>query len=285
MLKDLTTKWFRLRMKGLSAAECWEKYREELPELFDDFACFWGGAPASTANAPTASECAERVELVYGTYREAGAKLIHLAGFTQAPPDLIVIVGSGKANGHAVRISEAIAAWVDIAGLPTASQTRVFVTHELAHAIHYAVYPPVYHSTENFHLVIRKLWTEGVATYLTMRALRCPPQEALWADYLPPEQLEHWMAHCLLNEEKLRAELKKQAWRIDRRDRFFVVDSELPSKEWRTGYYCGLKLASRVADALGIPDMLVLPLSEVARYLEGIRPSSNTRGNGLPKSG
>ena len=201
-------------------------------------------------------------------YREVGPALVRLTESLGPAPDIIVIVGSGSSNGHAFRTGESFASWVDVLALPTADQIRVFVTHELAHALHYTVNPSLYHSPATFHTVFRKLWTEGVATYLTMRTLACTAEKALWADFLSPEELERWMAACSQNEKELWAELKKQAWQADTGDRFFCVDQRRPLEEWRTGYFCGLKLASLVATKVGIAPMLALSLREVEPYLK-----------------
>ena len=221
MLTDLTAKWYQLREKGFHLDECWRRCREELPELFDDYIRFWGSRPLSDVRIPSHEECQDRVNTIRDVYGEVGSRLVEMAGLTGPPPDLIVIVGSGSASGHAVKIGESFAAWVDVVSLPTPKQIRVFVTHELAHALHYTVNPSRYHSPATFHIVIRKLWTEGVATYLTMRTLDCTPEEALWADFLSPEELERWMARCSQNERRLWTKLEEAAWQTDTGDKFF----------------------------------------------------------------
>jgi len=264
---DLAKKWYELRGGCFHIDECWRKYREELPELFDDYMRFWGAPPSSDAAIPSRQECMQRVEMVREVYSEVGSGLVRLTEFTGPPPDLVVIVGSAHSNGHAVRIRESHAAWVDVVSLSTASQVRVFTTHELAHAIHYTVNPSLYHSPATFHMVIRKLWTEGVATYLTMRTLDCTPQEALWADYLSPEELRRWMVRITHNEKELWAELNKHTWRTDPEDRLFSVNEHRPLEQWRTGYFCGLRLASRLASEVGTRSLLDLSVREVEPYL------------------
>ncbi len=169
--------------------------------------------------------------------------------------NLVMIHGDGSANGHALPSKSGAIVWVAAECFHTALETKVFVTHEIAHGIHYREEPGfAFHTMEEKRLVWRQLITEGVATYLTKKALKVPDEIALWADTLPPDQLRSWMEACRNRERELFEYIERNFDSSDPSISLFYAADPNDIFAYRAGYYAGLKLIEKVCKENKIRD-------------------------------
>ena len=96
-------------------------------------------------------------------------------------------------------------------------------------------------------MVSRQLITEGVATYLTMKILDVGEGDALWADYLSPEDKEIWLNQCFLEREALNRLTLDNFYGNDSRVEYFYARHPDDIYRFRAGYYIGLKLIEELA--------------------------------------
>lgn len=169
-------------------------YESCFPSLFNHYYQYWGGPrgkyPAHL-NTETIRENAERIR----------SELHHIensfqnAGLCLNEAKLVLFVGKKCSNGHVFKNQGRFFTWIPVETYPSRCAVSVFVTHELVHALHYEMTPSFFFDDlETKNHVGRQLITEGVATFLSAEILAIDDVTALWADYLPTEWAQQWMA-------------------------------------------------------------------------------------------
>ncbi len=184
--------------------------------------------------------------------------------------DVVLLVWKGTSNGHAFR-DEArgrTVVWLPVEGYPSMLRARVFVTHEMAHALHYQRRPEFYFRDEAARWQMgRQLLTEGVATLLSACLWALEPLTALWADFLPHEEAERWLRRCQAAEGRMAAFALQRWERGDAEPAFFSLQDAEDVLRYRGGYYLALRLLARIAAE---HQMSALALLDVPRErLEG----------------
>ncbi len=171
-------------------------------KVIEHYSTFWSGE--NFEPAPIAEiELATRRWLILRHLAAAEAKLKE-SGFQAEHLHAALLIGNGSANGHAFLDSDGLIAWFAIECYESELEAKVFVMHELIHALHYATRPEfAFETIEQKNLISRQLITEGIATYLTKRLWNLSDEKALWADTLPDAQLRSWMMACRNSEREL----------------------------------------------------------------------------------
>src|SRR5690349_661551 len=121
-------------------------------------------------------------------FLHASDSLLKNEGLSTADLSALLFIGSGVANGHAFFDGRQWLAWFDVPDYQSELTSKVFVLHELIHALHYKLTPSFYFRTSaEKTLLWRQLLSEGIATYATKMLLHLNDGEALWGDYLSNE--------------------------------------------------------------------------------------------------
>ena len=159
---------------------------------------------------------------------------------------------------HAFKDKNRFIVWIPIEAYETKAQVDFFVSHEIAHALHYARTLDFYFQTESEkYSIARQLITEGVATYLAMKITGAYEEDALWADYLPIGERTRWMEEC----KQKRAELFQfcvKNFNTTNRE-FFEANKPNDIYRYRAGYYVGLKITEKIfIDTNGMEAMNLL---------------------------
>lgn len=194
-------------------------------------------------------------------------KLLVNAGVQQTV-DVMIVDGCATSNGHALLLEGNPTAWISASNYPTSETIRVFATHEIIHALHYAYTPAYYFQTQSEkNLVGRQLVTEGLATYLTQQLLHISPAEALWSDYLSLAERDQIMTRYFAHQTE---SIRKILHDRDRSDTaYFYSSNKQDVDTYRSGYYIGLLAIETVAreQHLKILDLLSTPRVDLDRWV------------------
>jgi uncharacterized protein YjaZ len=183
-------------------------------------------------------------------------KLLVDAGIQQIL-NVMIVDGCSTSNGHALLLEGNPTAWISASNYPTLDTIRVFGTHEIIHALHYAYTPAYYFQTQTEkNLVGRQLVTEGLATYATQELLHLSASEALWSDYLSVAERDEIMARYLAHQTQSIGRILHD-W--DRSDATYFYSSNRQDVDtYRSGYYIGRLAIENIAheQSLSILDLL-----------------------------
>ena len=177
-----------------------------------------------------------------------------------------LIVGNDSANGHAFLDDNNVIAWFAIESFKSELQAKIFVMHELIHALHYRARPEFAFATvDEKNLLSRQLITEGIATYLTKSLLDVSDEEALWADALPATKLRSWIAACRDATPELCEFTIRHFDSSDPAIELFYASNSQDIFSFRAGYYVGLKVMEAIFREHGFTagELLRIPFHEM----------------------
>lgn len=215
-------------------------YESAFPQLFEHYYAFWANRqPYSFSDL---DEIARRRNLILERLpilsRRFGQYYLDLANI-----EITLFVGHGTSNGHAFYTDEHWVVWLPIEAYHSVLATDVFVSHELAHALHYQQQPEFYFRNEIERTqVFRQLVTEGIATLTSKIVLGISSEQALWADYLPAERIHQWYEECSRSETELFRAIADKLESSDEQNYLFSFSESDNVLENRAGYYAGLVL-------------------------------------------
>ncbi len=262
-ITDLVSEYAR----DILASDNFKAYENSYPALFNHYYRFCGNRKKPFSKLPqeelTRRSKLIRKELIFINDRIAAF------GLNIDELDIILFVGKGASNGHAFRDGGRFVVWLPIETYDSQLLARIFITHEIIHALHYAGSPEFYFdSAEEMRSISRRLITEGLATYLTMKILGVDALTALWADYLPDHKADRWFDECRLREKEIYADLlanfsfsNPDVWL------FYAADPDNILK-YRAGYYAGLRLIQQIIDEGKIEPIDLLTISR--KKFEGL---------------
>ncbi len=167
--------------------------------------------------------------------------------------DIVLMVGVKTSNGHAFRHNGRFYVWLPLETYNSEKLVKVFVTHELVHALHYYHNQDFYfESVDERNVLSRQLITEGMATYLTKRLLGVSDTEALWGDYLRRATAASWLEECRRREKEIFALIRKYFYSSSPEYDIFTMSDPDDILKYRAGYYAGLRLVEEVAEGDGL---------------------------------
>ena len=254
-------------------------YDATYPALFEHLRRHWDGEGFPAHEATTLYRRAAAIKEALTTLARRWSQ----QGVEEAL-DVVLLAWKGTSNGHAF-LDEArgrTVVWLPVEGYPSSLMIRVFVTHEMAHALHYRRRPEFYFRDEAERCQVgRQLLTEGVATLLSACLWGLEPLTALWADFLPREEGERWLRRCQAAEGEMAA-FALHHWESHEADNaFFSLQDEGDVLRYRGGYYLALRLLERIAEE---HQMSAVALLDVPRErLEGWARATLSRF--LPEKG
>lgn len=221
------------------------RYESVFPELFQHYYTFWA-QPQSYSFRDT-EEIVRRRNLLFERLPLL-SKQFESKDLPITDVDILLFVGHGTSNGHAFPSRSRWVVWLPIETYHSPQAVDVFVSHEIAHALHYQQQPAFYFRDEREkNQVFRQLVTEGVATFISKEVLGVGHEEALWADYLPLDRVQQWYRACLEREREIFRIVADTLKRSDRQNRLFSFSETEDILENRAGYYAGLMLIERYA--------------------------------------
>jgi hypothetical protein len=229
------------------------------PALFDHYYRYWCPRDREASSLPD-DELRARARLVLGVLEPIGEHLAsHGLDFTNLR--IVLFVGRNTSNGHAFADGDAWVVWLPVETYGTQALARVFVTHEIMHALHYRTTPAFdfADALSKTHLG-RQLITEGLATHLTARVLGISDGEALWADYLSPAPLDNWLRECKARRAEMKALCLARFNQSVTDLGLFMANDPNDVMNFRAGYHLGAEVIRGIASRRGfeLKDLLAL---------------------------
>ena len=231
-------------------------YEDSLPQLFEHYYQFW--ASRSSYFYKDESEIWHRNELVRDRLPFLEKKFSN-KGLHLEQVEVVLFIGQGSSNGHAFLLDGKWTVWLPLETYSSLFAVDVFVSHEIAHALHYQRQPDFFfRNKEEKDNIFRQVITEGIATITSQHVLGVDDKCALWADYLPVEQIEHWYQECLLREPEIIKIVVENLKESD--ESLFSYTGSDDVLENRAGYYVALLLMRRVlkTQKLSVNDLFLI---------------------------
>ncbi len=223
------------------------EYESSYPALFDHYFRYWGDRKKSFAKL-TEGEINRRTRLINNQLKFIVNKFNALRLNTK-DLNIVLFVGRGTSNGHAFRDGNRFVVWLPVETYDSPMLARVFVTHEIIHALHYTACPEFYFdSQQELRRVSRRLITEGIATYMAMRILEIDELTALWADYLPDDKADRWFNECRTSEKEIFANLLANFSTCNPDFGLFYASDPNDIFKFRAGYFAGLRLVEQLVE-------------------------------------
>lgn len=258
---DLVEKYIDAVIARNAAGE----YEAARPALFDHYHEFWSHRRPYSRDLSVAELRGRRDLVESALQRLDGQFAAH--GLSTAAVEVVLFVGHGTTNGHAFRDDGRFVVWIPVEPYGDARLAKVFLTHEVLHALHYTRSPGFYfENTQEQSRMARMVITEGLATCLTSIVLDVSEEEALWGGYLPPDGLAEWMTQCERRQAEMRAFIRDNFDQSLPEHGLFCLGDTSDVFQSRGGYFAGMRIARDVAREAGIGPIELLSVE--SRVLE-----------------
>ncbi|MBI1908021.1 hypothetical protein HYS28_01210 [Candidatus Uhrbacteria bacterium] len=269
MLLDAITNHFTTTRGALRLTDA-VAYRQDAGHALNQLAVIWNHGedvvPFVTGETYDAAAVQAMLRAADAAFPDIKQRLMATCAVDRVP-DCVALLGNGTASGHAVMLDGAGYAWIALEAYTTRKQVEVFMTHELAHAIHYRTSPEWYPSTRDAYFRTgRAVFTEGLASFVTMRALGISEGDALWADYRPAAWVHDWMTSLAASEHEAWQRLRG-TWAATADATLLTANDDAPHVHNRAGYFYGMRLAAQLAQQMSIRELLSLHPAEVASFI------------------
>ena len=226
-------------------------YESSFPELFDHYYRFWTKREYDLAEIDAAAISTRKSWIDKHLKYLTG--VLDERNLDHRKFRIVYFIGVGTTNGHAFRMKDEFYVWLPLETYTSEKLVGVFVTHELAHALHYQSSPSFYFDSPGDKIRLsRLLITEGLATYLTRKLLGISDLEALWADYLNVTEAQAWWNECESREPQLFARIADTYFKSDSMQELFHANDRNDVFKFRAGYYAGLKLVGQYVKIHGL---------------------------------
>ena len=261
-LLDLTGFYCRT-VRGI---DDWPGYELQYPALFKHYFRFWARRSYPDVAVPHRTLLARsdlikrRLPLLLEKFSKCG--------FDVNECSFVLFVGKGCTNGHAFRDDGNWVIWIPVETYADFRLVDVFVTHEIAHAVHYAGSPKFYFSTKREQRCFsRQLLTEGVATCLTAEVLSCSDDVALWGGFLSERQLRAWRTACDKSWQLLQ-EIAIRRFQSHSHAELFQANDPEDILRFRAGYLLGLRVIRTLAADRGLScgELVKMPRTKLERF-------------------
>lgn len=248
-------------------------YESAFPELFEHYYTFW--AQPQLYYFRDIEEIIRRRNLI-SEHLPLLSKQFEGKGLPITDIDVLLFVGHGTSNGHTFPLTSRWVVWLPIETYHSPQAVDVFVSHEIAHALHYQQQPVFYFKDKREkNLVFRQLVTEGIATFISREILGVSNEQALWADYLTADHVQRWYRDCVKYEKEIFRIAADKLDYSDPENRLFSFSETDDVLENRAGYYAGLMLIERYAKQQGLMLQDLLKISQTS-FWQIIRSSLET---------
>lgn len=246
------------------------RYEATFPQLFEHYYTFW--AKPQSYSFRDAEKVVFQRNLILERLPSLSEKF-ERKGLKSTDIDVTIFVGHGTSNGHAFPLMGRWIVWLPVETYHSPQAVDVFVSHEMAHALHYQQQPDFYFKDKRYkNQVFRQLVTEGIATLSSKEILGVSDEQALWADYLPSERIQQWYKACSERKEELFWVVANNLESSDEQNCLFSFSETDNVLENRAGYYVGLVLIERYAKQQGLTlrDLFAVNKEEFWRIIQSL---------------
>jgi hypothetical protein len=193
---------------------------------------------------------------------------------TEKVPGLIIFIGNGIPDGHAILLDGNPWIVIDLKTFVDRSDTydgEVYLTHEISHAFHYEKAPSFYFGNDQRILeppIFKTMIVEGVATYLSFLLTSSTAYDAYWFGQYPKEEVEEWIHLCEEAKSTIGDKVDTSEGEVttDLMEQLFDVPNRDLGKS-RLGYYHGTKIVQKVVEEGELKTALNMKLKEYKNYI------------------
>lgn len=236
-------------------------YRSVFPALFDHYYTYWA-SPERYPEERTADFVAEKAELIRSRLPTIKQRFAAL-DITLEDIEVALFVGHNVSNGHAFQHKGKFITWIPVEAYPSLLSVDVFVSHEIAHGLHYFHAPDTYFTTKaEKNLMWRQLLTEGIATLVSMNVTDVDEVYALWADVIDRNQAQNWYTACREKRQELAQFALDHFSDAFQDNAFFSMCDAGDVFRNRSGYYLGLQLIKEIADTHGFGPVDLIKIND-----------------------
>lgn len=238
------------------------RYQNMYPRLFEHYYQFWAKRKIHQSVLKK-NEIIKKRNLIVSAIKKVVPVLNKFDPQVKDVP-VTLFIGEGISNGHAFLDENEFVVWIPIEKYNTMEEARVFVTHEIIHAIHYSKNKDFYFDTiEKKNKISRLLFTEGIATYLSREILKLTDKHALWADFLKKKQLDNWINQCEANLLELKKYILQKFNSSDPSIKLFKCEDPNDILTFRSGYFVALKFVDYLVQCYSLTSTELLLLSKL----------------------
>jgi hypothetical protein len=237
------------------------------PQLFEHYYKFWAKRTIHQSVLKK-NEIIKKRDIIISAIKKIIPILVKFNSQIKEIP-IALFIGENNSNGHAFLDDKEFVVWIPVERYGTYEEARVFVTHEIIHALHYSMNGEYYFDTnDEKNNISRLLLTEGIATYLTRELLKLTDKEALWADYLKKRQLNDWMKQCEDSIIELKKYFHSKFISSDPNIKLFIADNPNDIFSYRSGYFVGLRFIDHIVQmySLTYEELLLLSKTDMEKF-------------------
>lgn len=257
---DLTPDFLRLEKEIITE----EEYLNNFRPFFDHYFQYW--SKRGSFDLTISEKVLLNTSIQIQKEIRASNELLSKDNLNSFDTRALIFVGKGTANGHAFQYGSTLYAWFAAETFRTEFLAKVFVLHEMIHALHYTCSPDLYFTdTITQRSLWRQLIVEGVATYLSQELLQISFEESLWADYLSESELKKWMKECQEHEKDL-IEFTIREYDSDKdTSGMFSAQDKNDVLSNRSGYFLGSKMIRDIVEKnnLSYRELIEMPRREI----------------------
>lgn len=242
-------------------------YQNMYPQLFEHYYKYWAKRTIHQSILKK-DEIIKKRDVIISSIKKIVPILLKFDSQVKEIP-ITLFIGEGKSNGHAFLDNKKFVVWIPIERYSTSLEGRIFVTHEIIHALHYTKNKEFYFNSENEkNMLSRQLFTEGIATYLSRELLGISDREALWADYLKKRKLNEWIQQCETRLFDLKNYIRQNFNSSNKNIKLFESENQNDIYSNRCGYFAGLKFVEFIVQnyRLTNSDLLLLNRSDMEKF-------------------
>jgi len=194
-------------------------------------------------------------------------------------PGIIFFIGPGYVDGHGILLNGKPYAFFDLTSIRARVRNKDFclkaqLFHEIAHAIHYYFSHEFYpKGSMGSDIYLKRMIGEGLATYLSFKALDITPEKYYWFGLLDKTETSKWIKKCKSLKEYT-AKLLYSAILKDEKDEklFYKLFSVSGSgkDDWlnrRCGYYYGFNIVSYAGQVFTPRKLVKLRFAEYKSFV------------------
>lgn len=251
-------------------------YKSAYPALFSHYFKYW----ADKNYGPqflTPIEVKSQTNIVKKALRLIEKQINKYFNISLKDLEIILFVGVNCTNGHAFLDRDGkFKVWVPVESYTSYYRAKIFLTHEINHALHYKFSPKYYFKNKREMINIGNcLATEGLATFFTKKILDLSDAETMFADYISRQNANKLLNDFSIKDKELRKYVLFNYKKSDPLITIFYAGDPSDIYKYKAGYYIGMKIYEQMYGKKNPIDLLMLSKTEfnktAVEFLKALR--------------
>lgn len=197
---------------------------------------------------------------------------------------VIFLLGDMTVDSHGIMLKDKSYMIVDLLAYDNAKDKynpKSFIIHEIVHPIHYKLNPEMYFKNykDRMDTTIKRIFVEGVATYLSKYYTDESDIDIFWLGYLDKQGVNKWIDYSdkrkIKNGSALEDILKNRNWERKSQIEFFSISDSMNLWEGRVAYYYGYEIVKELMASYTVNEILNLKYNDLKPYVQKYFKISN----------